>query len=713
MTERDIPESWSKATVNKSTVNKPNDVTQLSRKQQLNGRNMSAAPGTNSSANSNEKSNDKPNAKLNSKSSAKSVKQEKANTSGKTVLQTEVQGKQSAPSKISGKLPRWTKSWVLWTFLLAFVPGTIAFISMAMLFKLPSAPNCPAIFWPLASASVRMHCAQLAASKQTVKDLLQAMELVKELPANHPLRAEVDRFLEEWSKDVLKLAGESFQAGKLDDAIAIAKRIPNDMPAYKLVEEQIQKWQSLWAKGESIYQETEDAMRNARWQQAFMTASKLLRLDNKYWETTKYQQLSDLITKSREDGNKLAKAEDLAKTGIVEKIIEAIKLAQSVTTDSYMYQKATDAIPVFGRQMLDIAEKKLEKRDADEAISIAQQIPLNGGLQTETEDFIAIAEAKRNAWIGTISGLESAIAQAQQIKPERAVYQQAQELIASWQVEIGDVARLDRARTLASQGSITDLSAAITEAQLVPANNPRSREARQEIGRWVAQIQTIQDRPFLDRAEQLAYSQDGTSLQSAIAEASQIRRGRALYPEARKRINEWTATIQRAQDQPYLDRARELASSGDLPAAIQTANQITGNRALAGEAQSAISNWQGQVDSRNNWGKAREIALRGTPDALSEAIRLANKVSDSSALRNDVNPAIDQWSQQLLDIARSQSESDVEKAIQTARLIPRSTAAYTEARQQIRTWRESLTPAPQPTEQPQTQESTTTTTTGQ
>jgi hypothetical protein len=683
MRERDIPESGSKSTVSES-----NDLTQLSRKQQLNGRNMSGVPGTNSNA----------------KSSAKSVKQQKTNTSGKTVLQIEAQDQPSATDSISGKLPRWTKSWILWTFLLAFVPGTIAFISMAMLFKLPAAPNCPAIFWPLASASVRMHCAQLAASKQTVKDLLQAIELVKGLPENHPLRSEVDRLLEEWSKDVLKLASESFQAGKLDEAIATAKRIPNDMPAYKLVEAQIQKWQSLWAKAESIYQETEDAMRNARWQQAFMTASKLLQLNNKYWETTKYQQLSDLITKSREDGNKLAKAEDLAKTGVVDKIIEAIKLAQSVTAESYMYQKATEAIPVFGRQMLDIAEKKLGKRDADEAISIVQQIPVNAGLQTETEDFISIAEAQRNAWIGTVSGLESAIAQAQQIQPERAVYQKAQQLIAGWQVEIGDVVRLDRARTLASQGTITDLTAGIAEAQLVPANNPRSKEARQEIGRWVAQIQTIQDRPLLDRAEQLAYSQDDISLQSAIAQASQIRRGRALYPEARKRINEWTATIQRAQDQPYLDKARELALSGDLSAAIQTANQITGNRALAGEAQSAINDWQGQIDARSNWNNAREVALRGSTDALSEAIRLANKVPDRNALRNDVNPAIDQWSQQLLDIARSQSESDIEKAIQTARLIPRGTSAYSEARQQIRTWRESLTPPePQQTKQPQTQ----------
>ena len=63
---------------------------------------------------------------------------------------------------------------------------------------------------------MRLHCAQLAASKQTVKDLLQAIALVKQLPANHPLRGEIDRFLEEWSRDILQLADQSFQAGDLE-----------------------------------------------------------------------------------------------------------------------------------------------------------------------------------------------------------------------------------------------------------------------------------------------------------------------------------------------------------------------------------------------------------------------------------------------------------------------------------------------------------------
>ncbi len=673
MTEGDIPKSWSKATGKKSDA-----VTRLSRKDlhEANARVPSSG------------------------STSKTVKQQKGSKSEKVDLERQSQVAESASRS---ELPRWAKSWVLWTSLLAIVPGTIAIMAMAMLFKLPSAPNCPAIFWPLASASVRLHCAQLAASKQTVNDLLQAIALVNQLPKNHPLRREVERFLEEWSQDILTLADQTFQAGQLSEAIATAKRIPDDMAAYKLVSERIDKWQSIWSKGEDIYKEVEDSMRNERWQQAFMTASRLLRIDNKFWATTKYQQLNNLITKSREDGDKLTKAEDLAKGGSINNLLKAIKLAESIGADSYIYQKAQSAIPLFGRQMFDIAQKKLDNRDADEAISIAQQIPVNAGLQLETEDFITIAEAQRNAWVGTVSGLEAAIAQAQQINTERSVYQKAQQLIARWQLEIQDVVRLEKARTLASQGTVTDLTAAITEAQLVPVNNPRSREARREIGRWVSQVQTIEDRPFMDRADQYALIEDVNSLQAAITEASLIRRGRALYPEARQKIVAWTATIERIQDQPYLDRARELARSGDLPAAIETARQITGNRSLSGEAEAAIGDWTVQVNARENWNKAREIALTGTPNSLSEAIRLASRVPETSPLRNDVNPAVDQWSQQLLDIAREQSQSDIERAIETARLVPRYTSAYSSAREQIRAWRELLAPEPepQPTEQPE------------
>jgi soluble cytochrome b562 len=675
MTERDIPESWSSA-----RATEPDKITRLSRSPERSETHVSGVPANGSTS--------------------KSVKRRKIRNSDEETVTT---------STFYGKMPNWMKSWVLWTVLLALVPGSIGFISMAMLLKLPTAPNCPSIFWPLASASVRLHCAQLAASKQTVNDLLQAIALVEQLPENHPLRREINRNLEEWSRSILQLADQSFQSGKLDEAIATARKIPKDLSADKLVDEQISKWQSTWSKGEKIYQTAENELRQAHWQSAFMVASKLLRVDNKYWQTSKYDQLNSLIVSAREDGEKLAKANELAEDSGVGNLLKAIKVAESIGQNSYVYQKAQATISVFGRKMLALAQKQLDRRDADEALEIVGKIPVSTKLKLEIEDFTAMADAQRNAWIGTVSGLETAIAQAQQIDPSRPVYDKAQKLIARWQLEVEDVANLDKARTLANQGTISDLNAAIAQARLIPVNNPRGSEARQEMGRWRAQAETIEDKPYLERAEQISFIEDVNSLQAAIAEASQIRNGRALYPEARRKIRTWTAKIQRIEDQPYLDQARQIASSGDLASAIKAAEQIASSgRALSSEAQASIDDWQGQVRARQNWRKAREVALAGTPEALSEAIQLADRVPSRSLLRNDVNPAIDQWSQQLLDIARSQSQSDITQGIETAKLIPQGSAAYSAAREQIRNWRELLKPQPEPEPEQSPEESTTT-----
>jgi hypothetical protein len=440
-----------------------------------------------------------------------------------------------------------------------------------------------------------------------------------------------------------------------------------------------------------------------------MAASKLLRVDNKYWQTAKYDQLNRLIVSAREDGEKLAKANGLAEDSGVDNLLKAIKVAESIGQDSYVYEKAQATVSVFGRKMLALAQKMLDRRDADEALEIVGKIPASTKLKLEIEDFTAIADAQRNAWLGTVSGLETAIAQAQQIDPSRPVYDKAQKLIARWQLEVEDVANLDKARTLANQGTVSDLNAAIAQAHLIPVNNPRGSEARQDIGQWRAKVETIEDKPYLERAEQISFIEDVNSLQAAIAEASQIRNGRALYPEARRKIRTWTAKIQRIEDQPYLDQARQIASSGDLASAIKAAEQIASSgRALSGEAQASIDDWQGQIRARQNWRKAREVALAGTPEALSEAIQLADRVPSRSLLRNDVNPAIDQWSQQLLDIARSQSQSDITQGIETAKMIPQGSAAYSAAREQIRNWRELLKPEPEPEPEQSPEESTTT-----
>lgn len=97
-----------------------------------------------------------------------------------------------------------------------------------------------------------------------------------------------------------------------------------------------------------------------------------------------------------------------------------------------------------------------------------------------------------------------------------------------------------KARNLARSGSLTGLKAAVMEAEQVLYSTARFEEVQREIDTWRRQIETLEDRPVLDRALALARKGDRESLQAAIDEAYQIYPGRALYEEARQQIDQWS-----------------------------------------------------------------------------------------------------------------------------------------------------------------------------
>ncbi len=591
-----------------------------------------------------------------------------------------------------GKLPKWSKAWVFWWATAGLISSGVGIVAISILLKLPAAPNCPAIFWPLATATVRLHCADVAANKQTVKDLLEAISLVQALPKSHPLRAEINKSIQQWTMDILDISDRTFQAGKLQNAIAIAKKIPRNVPNYQVVEQRIASWESMWRKAEDTYKEAEAELPKRRWHEAFMAAVRLLNVGNDYWATTKYEELNRLIETAKEDASNFDKAAALGSRGGLNNILTAIKLAQAFGTSSYSYKDAQALIPKLGQEMFDLAQSALDRKDADEAISIANQIPASTDLQLKARDFVTIAEAWRSAWLDTVPGIEGAISIAQKVSQDRPLYDKAQELISRWQLEIEDVAHLQRARELAKGGTIGDLTAAIAQAEVVPNNNPRTTEARNEVNRWRTKVETIEDRPYLNRAEEVALMEDVGSLQAAIKEASQISKGRALYLEARRKISTWRQQIEQIEDRPLLEEARSLASRGDLPSAIRTAGQIETGRSLSREARTAINDWEGQINARVNWQQARQIALQGTPESLVKAIRVANRLPNSSPLRYDANLAIAEWSNQILSIAQDRGQSDIPGAIEVAKLVPLGTEAYPGAQDQIAAWERFLNP---------------------
>ncbi|MGQ4649141.1 hypothetical protein [Lyngbya aestuarii] len=640
-------------------------------------------------------------------------------------------------------------SWQFWGAIVLLASSGLGIVAAGLLLKLPAVPNCPKIFWPTASASLRLYCGQLAASKQTSEDLLEALDLVDSLPDDHPLRPEINRHIEEWSLDILKIGEQQFQEGKLKDAVKIARKIPDGVPAYNLVDKQVERWQFIWSQAEAIYQKTEQELRQSNWNQAFREAVALTNIDNKYWATTKYEQLSDLIGIARKDSEQLDQAYKLSKSGNVEKILEAIKQAEQIKPESYAYKEAQNLIAESGNKLVELAKNRIEKFDGTGVLEIANKLPTNLKLAAVQADLLEIGRALSRAESGTSWDIEAALASLERLEPNRPLYKEGQQLISRWQREVEDVAKLERARTFADSGLTSDLRMAVTEARQIPQGNPRYQEARQEIQRWSKQAETIEDRPYLERATQLASFGGVASLQEAVDEASRIPPGRALSQEAQQKINDWERSIQeledqpyldravqlasagnaealraaiqeannitqgrvlyqesqenirrwrssmeRQQDQPYLDQARTLANRGDLSGAIAAAKKIQSGRALYSEAQQNVRNWETEIAGQQRLQVAYRTANPGTPEALRDAIVAARQVPTSATARSEVPTLVNRWGYQILAMAQERSSFDVAGAIAIAKMIPSGTAPYEEAQGQIRSWQALLQPTP-------------------
>lgn len=299
--------------------------------------------------------------------------------------------------------------------------------------------DCRESAWVSESASTRLYCAETLAGRQTLGDLREAIELASSIPANSGLTENRDRLVERWSKEILRMGEESFQAGDLEAALAAARSIPMSSRTYGAAVEQVAQWQRTWEKAEIIYTDAQRYIERQDWFGTIETGRKLLALGNRYWATTRYQELMQNMQLARENQN----------------------------------------------------ANRTKK-----------------------------AQAKPSP------------------KPN--------DMLASWQRRQQDTmnSHMDRAYALANRGDTDSLRAAVAEAQMVFFDTPRYEEAQQAIDRWQRRIESLEDRPYLQRAAELASQGNADGLRAAINEASMIAPGRALYGEARDRMAQWEQRIQ-------------------------------------------------------------------------------------------------------------------------------------------------------------------------
>jgi hypothetical protein len=227
----------------------------------------------------------------------------------------------------------------------------------------------------------------------------------------------------------------------------------------------------------------------------------------------------------------------------------------------------------------------------------AQAQGLMPNLSKQAIDLNQLQIAEWVASLGPIPALQAALYLGDDVKPGNLHHKQAKTLLTNWQAQIElieDRPHLLVARELGKTGKIPGLKAGIAQAQKIRKGRSLRLEGQSIVAEYTKKIQIIEDTPILAKAQDLA---NQGRLGDAIREAEKVKSGRALYWDAQGMIGQWIAQIQIAEDRPILNAAEALASQGSLTAAIAEASRIGSGRALYWEAQGSISRWAAQREA--------------------------------------------------------------------------------------------------------------------
>ncbi|PZD72945.1 hypothetical protein C1752_02904 [Acaryochloris thomasi RCC1774] len=508
--------------------------------------------------------------------------------------------------------------------------------------------TCNNVFWPFASASLRLYCAQQQAEKNTLEDLFAAIGLVDVLGKNHPLRAAINPQIEEWSDRALDLAEKAFHEGKLKRAISFANRIPDRTAAHKVVQSRIKRWKEIWAEGEGIYKKAEDTLQQENWRQAFSIMVGLLKVDNRYWSQTQYEAMNKRILQAQKDEKVLAKAKDLIRSGGLDNLSEALGLARDLGPESVFHKSAKGTIERIAQRLMQVAETALQRRDLTTALDASQLIPRETKLGQRSKDFVDLAYASASSWSGTASGLQDAITEVRKIEASSPLYNQAQSLALKWE---GQLASLRQQQELA-QARVND-SYPNSVADSIPDSilsweEPIVRDNR-------VSRQASADQSLLDRADSLSLNGDRKSLGEAIQLAQRIVPGRPFYEDAQARVADWEFQLQQLDNPRFEEFPETLAPEPDN-------------------------------SGKELWQEAQGYASQNSPGGLSAAVEVANRIGPNSPFRAQAEQSMASWSERILTIAQTQANSDLPKAIAIAQQIPALSPVYDVAQKQIRQW---------------------------
>ncbi len=316
-------------------------------------------------------------------------------------------------------------------------------------------------------------------------------------------KAEADRA--KWSLSLLRIAAGRLNRQDFAGALDVAERVPADTAVYQQAQDWIILVRAQAAAEANTIPALIDALAVVRQIQPQSPVYRQAQVRESLWNT----QLQDWLQ---------------------------LQFASAVAS--------FDQSITFG---LAVNQAQLISRNSSQNSS-AQTLIANWRKQRQqVEDRMMLEVARQLAASGTMENLKAAVAKASSIQVGQPLRLDAQAAIAQWNRQIQrieDQPTLDLARTFSQQGN---LISAIQTAQQIRPGRALYPDAQVAINQWVFQLQAAEDQPILQAATALA-SQGRFSL--AIQTAAQINTNRPLYKEAQIAIAAWTSQRDSSQKSP-------------------------------------------------------------------------------------------------------------------------------------------------------------------
>lgn len=537
----------------------------------------------------------------------------------------------------------------------------------------PPKPNCNRVLWPIASASVRLYCAQELASEPTLENLIEAIALVDSLPEDHPLRGAINPRIESWSELLLDRAEETFHQGELERAIDFAYKVPLKTEAAKLIEERTSRWRRIWAEGEDIDARVAFALREENWRKAFGLMVDFLYVDNRYWSRTQYRAVTDIIFQAQKDEEKVIEAENLLKADDFDTLEKALSKVRELSANTIFTLSRKKIFNGVAQKFVKIAETALAREDLTKALDALAYIPRESRLWPYAQDLSKIANATSLTWGVSSNSYQRAIDSLASIPRSSKLYGKAQGLIQRWRARIASVEILEEAQLVSLSGNPKDLVRAISMARQVGRSSDKWESAQENIRDWSNQIEMIEDQPILELADELSVPGDERALRSAIVQAQKIGPSRVMFDEAQSRISYWRSRLNDLNDVANYQPPQVIEQD---PATFET-SIFTDFDPPTNEPEQVEPEPQGTGD--NLLAQAQQFAIDRTPTGLRSAMETANRVPLESVDRFEADAAIETWGDQLLAQATEQAEIDPQQAITIAQLVPGYSRAYGQA----------------------------------